>query len=190
MAACVTKADFKALQEEVQRLKAAKGPPLSVADQMKSVRQDEEVLEKKWADAQRAEQPRGDWTRVGQDKFEAALRLVEQKLRKDGGVPGPSSVTFNCYATICKGTSTHPTPGAFKAWVMAAFGPGPKQYHAWYSVTQVNGRDAGLPRNTVFYTGVPTPSDLSPPDGGTPLMQLEREKGPSIQRDGGKGPGR
>jgi hypothetical protein len=191
MAACVTKGDFKALQEEVMRLKAANGPPLSVADQLKSVREDETALEKKYQDAQRTEQQRGDWAKVGQDKFDAALRLVEQKLRKDGGMPGPSSATFNCYKTICKGTSTHPTPAAYRAWVMAAFGPGPKQYHAWYSVTRVEGRDAGLVRNTTFYTGVPTESDLSQPDGGTaPLIELERGKGPLTHRDGGKGPSR
>jgi hypothetical protein len=192
VAACVSKGEFTALQDDFkklqennkrleQRLNAASGGPgdASLQLQLQHIREDEKTLETKY-NGEPASPDAGTLSRVGQDKFDNALKLVQKKLTKEGGPPPPlGSVTFNCHQTICQGKSTHPSAESYKAFVLAAFGGGPDQYHAWYSFTLVEGRDAGLERSTTFYTGVPTPLDL---DGGPgpkrSPQDLEGKKGP------------
>jgi hypothetical protein len=199
LAACVTKGEFTALQNDFKRLEervraASDGPSdASLQLQRQHVREDESALQTKY-NSQTASLDAGTLSKVGQDKFNNALKVVQQKLRKDGGqLPDLGEVTFNCRETICQGTSKHPSAESYKAFVLTAFGGGPNQYHAWYSFTRVEGADATLERNTIFYTGIPTPEDLA---WKSPNRSPEEVDGTKVPKrtletlDGGKGPKR
>jgi hypothetical protein len=153
-----SKGEVDSLRSDVARLNQMNGRPLPVAERLQRVREDEAKLEARVKAEQAKESP--DVTANAKPVLQAALKLADERARGDAGPPtAPSTLqAFNCYTSICKGTTTHPTEEAYRAFLATAFGGGPKQLHSWYSITRVDAN--GPARTATFYTGIPKASPI------------------------------
>ena len=164
---CTTSnSEVASLRSEVRQLRKTiagmNGPPPPVAERVKLARDDEAKLQTRVDAEQRQEN--AERSTDGKKTLQAAALDADQTVRPDGGTaPNSSTVTsFNCYVTICKGTSTHANEEAYRAFLTQAFGAGPHRYKSWFNVTRVEPVGGGAGRTAVFYTGVakgsPTPN--------------------------------
>jgi hypothetical protein len=138
------------------------GPPPPTEERIKTAKAVEAKLQAKVDAEQRQENL--ERTTSGKKTLEAAALDADRLTHPDGGTgPSTSTVTaFNCYATICKGTSTHANEEAYRAFLNTAFGMGPNRYRSWFNVTRIDRAGSGT-RTAVFYTGVAGSSPVPKP---------------------------
>jgi hypothetical protein len=166
--------EVAALRNEIKELRKTladtNGPPPPTEDRIKLAKEVEAKLQAK-VDAE-MRQENLERSTSGKKTLEAAALEADKVTRTDGGTaPSSSTVTaFNCYATICKGTSTHANEEAYRAFLTTAFGAGPNRYRSWFNVTRVDRAGTGT-RTAVFYTGV---AQGTPRPSPSPV---EKEKG-------------
>jgi len=84
-----------------------------------------------------------------EEAFNAAGKDPDNKGKYDP--PGGSVKEIKCYATICRGQTTHVNDAAYQAFVRAAFTGGDRKYPGWFALIRLE--SAGQAKTALFYLG-------------------------------------
>jgi hypothetical protein len=137
-----------------QQTSAEQNGPASPGARAERAKEHERRLQAR-VDAERHQEDR-QRTADERKRLEVAVRDADTQLGLEGGPSSTHLEEFTCYATLCKGKSSHESDAAFQAFRHAAFGSSEHRMPGWVAVTDVEA--AGDRRTAVFYVGLTQPS--------------------------------
>jgi hypothetical protein len=150
------KAQIKALQTQVTSLeteaKNRQSPAAETfAKQQDGVNAAERLLQAKVLAEQASYDQNGSDT--AKRKLEEALSAADHDPDNKGkyAPPGGSVKELKCYATICRGQTTHVNDAAYRAFAQAAFTGGDRKYSGWFAIIRLE--SAGQAKTALFYLG-------------------------------------